>query len=1515
MFLNSTALKKSWLLILLAVWFACQSSQAQRLEKFSEDPTAFVKELQGYMTAGKNSQMEAVFKDFEKAVKSGIFSPDEMERIRQTGDKMLNQRMTASPYFAGYLKSLPIVRNDELGESRFKNWHIILDSLLSNIENRKLKPYQDFLDFSYGFFSQNALRISSLGTNWLFNASRYDLVYADKRPLIKFDKLDLIANRGRDSILIKSTAGIFYPVEEVWEGKGGIVTWERNGLGKEVYAELGEYSFEAKNSLYEVKEATLHYPLFFGNTSIQGAFSDKLISQNDATGGSYPRFESKEEVLDIKNIGKGVHFRGGFRLQGTTVYGFGSKKNRAILSLSNNRDQLVYRGMAVLFAIRQEERIVAEGVESVLYFDQDSIYHPSVNIRFDIPTRQLQLSRGKRGSDRNPFFSSLYQINIDAEKIDYLVDADSILIGKKSLGIAKSATPILFESLGYFHEGDLRRLQNIADSNPILLMNSAYEETGSRVMDAEFLAQKLNPKFSVENITSLLYDLVSKGFINYDADEQKVELKDKIFHYTNASQKKVDYDNLKISSETDETNAVIDLKQESAQINGVTSIELSALQRVGIRPFNEQITMKKNRDIDFDGRLFAGFSVAEGRDFHFDYDKFQVNMDSTRYFDLFLATGENDKEGKPLAFSIGSRLEHLNGVMLIDAPSNKSGREDIRIFPSLESKDKSYVYYDYKNTQGGAYTRDSFYFQLNPFSFNSLDNFTKDDIHFKGAMYSSDIFPVFEETLLVREDSSLGFFTKTPKEGFPNYSGKGNFLGSIDLSNRGFLGQGTLNYLGATMDSEDLVFKPRQLTGSAERFDLDEERKGLEVPQVRGFDVTIDWRPYQDSMYVTSKEAPFELYKEGRHTLRGTLILTPGGLKGRGLFDWDKASMTSNLFSFGAHSAQADTTDLKIKAFNTEELALSTSNLNGRADFDDQKGVFKANAEFLTTVLPYNQYETSFNEFDWDMAEETVNFRAQEGKLGRFLSIHPDQDSLRFQGKSALYDLKTNLLKIGGVPYIVASDAFIYPETGDIEIQPGAVMTQLTNARIVADTVNQYHVINRATVDILGRKEYRASGFYEFNIGDKQQEIEFAEILGTRVGAGARSEKRSVTRATGEISERQDFYIDQKTKFLGTISLSAEKPNLGFKGFAQLQSETLPARHWFSTNFEGDKNDLAIAYDKPLNPEGEQLFTGLYLSKEMATLYPRVMMPLYLRKDRPIFPVTGIMKYDKKGDKFIFGDSLRMLGGATVLKGNQLSYDNKTGKIEMDGVFTLGSGLKSVSVDAAGALKTSFGETVIDSVLGATAMNSKIDMEVMLGAKLVIPDKLLDIMLTDFKSSTFDATPIVYAKDMPFYRKAISQMFPNNDDIRKAVDGISLGSLTLPKKFNPYTFLFDKVPLIWDSDYQSFVSSKSKLGLTSVNGEMLNTNITAYIEVRMPTNEDDRFYIYLKSPSQLFYFFGYQQGILNVVSSNTRFMDELLGMKDKNRIFKLPDGDTYEIQPVEPSTAQAFVNRAEAAGQ
>ena len=77
----------------------------------------------------------------------------------------------------------------------------------------------------------------------------------------------------------------------------------------------------------------------------------------------------------------------------------------------------------------------------------------------------------------------------------------------------------------------------------------------------------------------------------------------------------------------------------------------------------------------------------------------------------------------------------------------------------------------------------------------------------------------------------------------------------------------------------------------------------------------------------------------------------------------------------------------------------------------------------------------------------------------------------------------------------------------------------------------------------------------------------------------------------------------------------------------------------------------------------------------------------------------------------------------------------------------------------------------------------------------------------------------------------------------------------------------------------------------------------------MPGNADDRFYLYIKASPDLWYFFGYQAGALNVISSSTRFNDALLALKPKETQIKMPDGEIYEIVAANPSLADAFVNR------
>ena len=135
-------------------------------------------------------------------------------------------------------------------------------------------------------------------------------------------------------------------------------------------------------------------------------------------------------------------------------------------------------------------------------------------------------------------------------------------------------------------------------------------------------------------------------------------------------------------------------------------------------------------------------------------------------------------------------------------------------------------------------------------------------------------------------------------------------------------------------------------------------------------------------------------------------------------------------------------------------------------------------------------------------------------------------------------------------------------------------MAVLENARIIADTTSKYHVINRATVSIKGRRVYEASGFYEYNVGPYEQEFELQNITGQPIGKGAYSEKRSVTRAVGEILPSDTFFIDHKTQFRGDILLDAEKK-------ARLHSLGIKPRN-YRQDKKSEKNNIKwqVQYNK-----------------------------------------------------------------------------------------------------------------------------------------------------------------------------------------------------------------------------------------------------------------------------------------------------------------------------------------------
>ena len=304
---------------------------------------------------------------------------------------------------------------------------------------------------------------------------------------------------------------------------------------------------------------------------------------------------------------------------------------------------------------------------------------------------------------------------------------------------------------------------------------------------------------------------------------------------------------------------------------------------------------------------------------------------------------------------------------------------------------------------------------------------------FEGKLVSAGIFPDFEETVLFQEhDESLGFTRSTPTEGFDIYK-KGTYKGDISLSNIGLKGVGELSWLATNFSAENFLFKPEETLASAKEFDLKGD-VATDIPTTHGEDVNINWLPYVDSMFIESKEKSFDIFDKGTHQVAGLLIYTPDGLKARGTFNWEDGEMVADLFAFGNQSIKSEATDLKIKSMSTEGVALNTKNLRGHIDFDKQKGEFFANNSEEETKMPANQYKTSLNSFEWDLANKTLKFVAPEKDKGWFLSTDAAQDSLFFEGATATYNFEKTELNVTDVSNIQVADALIMPADGEVKV-------------------------------------------------------------------------------------------------------------------------------------------------------------------------------------------------------------------------------------------------------------------------------------------------------------------------------------------------------------------------------------------------------------------------------------------------------------------------------------------------
>jgi len=1441
-----------------------------KIKQFSSDSSAFFHEMEEFLTVSRKEDGKLVMDEFSWDWFGGKFTEDQRQGVYMIANLMLNRKKKAFPDFKNYLFTISKFVNSKYQTAEsFDEWQSILAKV---VDDKDKNRFSDYLESCNSLFEEGALYKSAANV-WKSSNNNYKFGY-DSLPTIEFAALNLICYSKGDSSTIYNTKGIYYPTEDKWVGVGGKVTWERAEYSKDsVYAEINDYVISFKTPAYEIENVVFYDYLHF-QKPLKGKLEEKVLAGITFDKASYPRFDSYEKRLQIKNIAKGVDYIGGFGMHGRKVIGRGDQEQDAYLVFYKNDMPFVKIGSKA-FSIRPE-KIVSEISSATIYLKGDSIYHPGLSFKFFIDERRVTLIRDNQGIKITPYYNSYHQVDMDFEMLTWNLEDPLMQFGNLVGGTKTDAS---FSSSNFFNLNIYNDMTGLSDQNPLYLVKSMVQKFDTTFLTVEQMSNFM--RLSKDQCISLLLNLSYAGFVLFDYDNLNFVVKEKLLNWVKSSAGRLDYDVIGFFSNIQgASNGTLSLLNYDLTLRGVNSIHLSDSQQVTIYPDKRELVLKKNRDFDFSGVVQAGRFDIMGSNFSFKYDEFKINMPNVDSLRIYAETGQTDDYGKPIIQPVKTVINKINGDLLIDKPNNKSGVKPFAEYPILNSFNESYVFYDRSSIQGGAYKRDNFYFQVKPFTIDSLDNFTNASLRFDGTLQSAGIFPDFEETLTLQADHSLGFIRKTPPGGYPMYGGKGNFTNEIRMSHDGLKGDGVLKYVASTTLSNEFIFLPDSMIAVAQSYSVEESPVEVEFPPVEGVNVKTTWFPKKDYMLHKQITDPIKMY-DMKSVMHGQTRIQPDGLYGNGTFEFEKAELESKSIAFKFDDFSADTANFRLKdAELAGELTFATTNVNAYVSFKERFGKFKSNGGGSFIEFPQNQYICFMEEFKWLMDTDGIELSAGEQKTtdasgvkldgAQFISVHPQQDSLSFFSSKATYDLRKKIISAEEVKYMNVADAMVYPDSGKVVVEKQAKMRTLNNAKIVASYVTQNHHIYGATVNVFGKRKYAGTGNIDYTDELSATQTIYLENIGV--------DTTGQTYATGQIADTAKFKLSPFYEYEGKVKLFANNEFLTFDGRGRILHDcNLISRDWFTFESQINPNDIYIPIDSnTLDVYKNPLYAAIYSSPDSLGIYTSFVNNKKNYSNLEVIRATGFLYYDKENSEYKISnkDKLQEMS----FGGNYLSLNTKNCKSYAEGSINLSADLGQVQVNSAGVVQ----QNLID--------NEAIFDLVMLIDFFFNEDALRNMSKKLQQASALDPAKL----DRPTFEKGLREVIGKVEADKLIAQANLYGEFKkLPDELRK-ALVFNDIKFKWD-DVNKRYKSFSKIGISNIGKEQVNKYVEGKIEI-VKKRSGDILNIYLEIDKNNWYFFNYTRGMLQAISSDADFNTLIQETKPDKRKAKAEKGqDPYQF--------------------
>src|SRR6185295_18742896 len=513
-------------------------------------------------------------------------------------------------------------------------------------------------------------------------------------------------------------------------------------------------------------------------------------------------------------------------------------------------------------------------------------------------------------------------------------------------------------------------------------------------------------------------------------------------------------------------------------------------------------------------------------------------------------------------------------------------------------------------------------------------------------------------------------------------------------------------------------------------------------------------------------------------------------------------------------------------------------------------------------------------------------------------------DSLSFNAAQAEYDIKTQQLKVSGIPYIVVADAKITPESNEVLILENAKIGQLKNTTIVIDTLNGYHRLTQGVVDITSRKSFSGYATYQyinassdtfaikmtdFRLEPVAEEAEKKSSLSIGLTKHHKTGPQLHTVANGAVDDKAKLLIAPRIFYKGDMVMYATKPALQLKGYAKLDLKKIKNYNtWLKFDQSGDEKEVYMNFDQALTEDGTKAEAGLHFASDNS-LYITFVSDKKSPEDEDFFLPSGSLFFDKESGEFKIEDRQKAAG--EKLSGKVFDYNEEKQEVRFEGPINFFKGVKDFNLTA--------------SALGSGNIETnEIRLNSFIMADMNVPVQAYQIMATDLQTvvknesvpeGLGDQTELLYKIADILGEKAVKDF-----EDRSQQGYVSLSTLQALSK----PLVFAMANLKWSKKYKAFYS-EGTLGLSHILKTDINGAFEGFMEIRKNEDGSPVFHVFFKASPESWYYFGYEDNRLMVQSSNAEFNSII---NKKTNAAKAKVGELVFIPGSDDETL-AYINR------